>query len=208
MNKLFISILLAAVVITGAATLINTSKDSPAISVRTTSWTEDVLNISILSNQSESIIIGHVMEILPSKWNTQDGKKPVSTGKIPASLKEFYEKENEKNIYTDIIIKVDKKIKNESTPAVLIVRILGGQVGEDKMLVEDEAKFEIGENVLLFLTEEDPDTDNSAGTHYRISGMKHGKFSITDDNQAVRSDVPPEYQTIYLEKLLNSIGAQ
>ncbi len=91
---------------------------------------------------------------------------------------------------------------------MVTVRTLGGQVGDDKMIEEDDAKFEAGENVLLFLTKEDPFTDNSAGTHYRVTGWKFGKFSITKDNQAVRTDLPAEYQKIPLGELLNSIGAQ
>ncbi len=66
----------------------------------------------------------------------------------------------------------------------------------------------MGEKVLLFLTKEDPFTNNSDGNHYRVTGWKFGKFSITNDNQALRPGVPAEYQKIPLGELLNSIGAQ
>lgn len=209
MRKLYITILLAAMLVVGAATIINTkSMDEPVTYVTSSSWGDEVLNNSLLADGSESIVIGHVIKTNLARWNTIDGKKPISTSKMPASKEEFEEKEKEKRIYADVIIKVDKKIKNESTPAEIVVRTLGGNVGADFMLVEDEAKFEVGEKVLLFLTKEDPFTDNSAGTHYRVTGWKHGKFSITKDNQAVRHDVPTEYQKIPLEELLNSIRAQ
>ncbi len=209
MKKLYILILVAIIFVAGAASVISIkSREQPMTIFAMNSWGDEVLNDSFLEAHSDNIIMGKVIKILPSKWNTPDGKKPVSDGKILESKEEFYGKQKEYNIYTDVIIKVDKKIKNESTTAVVTVRTLGGQVDEGKMIEEDEAKFELGENVLLFLTKEDPFTDNSAGTHYRVTGWKHGKFSITKDNQAVRPDVPAEYQRIPLEELLNSIGAQ
>lgn len=209
-KKVYILILVAIIFVAGAASIksINSSGEQSMTVFAMNTWGDEVLNDSFLEAHSDNIIMGKVIKILPSKWNTLDGKKPVSDDKKPESKEEFYGKQKEYNIYTDVIIKVDKKIKNELTPDVMTVRTLGGQVDEVIMIEEDEAKFELGENVLLFLTKEDPFTDNSAGTHYRLTGWKHGKFTITKDNQAVRPDVPAEYQKIPLEKLLNSIGAQ
>lgn len=208
MKKLYITILLAAILITGAMALINSNTEEPTFVVSSASWTKAVFNNSHLADRSDSIIIGRVIEILPSRWNTPDGIKPTSDGKMTTSKEEFYKQRKAKKIYTDVIIKVDRIIKNKSTPAMITVRTIGGEVGEYGMIVEDEAKFEAGENVLLFLTKEDTDTDNSAGTHYRVYDMKYGKFSITNDNQAVRPDLPEAYKKIPLEELLNSIGAQ
>lgn len=208
MKKLYISILLVAILIAGATALINTNKEEPTFAVSSASWTTAVFNNSHLANRSDSIIIGHVIEVLPSRWNTPDGKKPISNDKMSATKEEFYKQRKAKNIYTDVIIKVDRIIKDNSTPAMITVRTIGGEVGEYGMDVEDEARFKVGENVLLFLTKEDFDTDNSAGLHYRVYDMMYGKFSITEDNQAVRPDVPIEHQKISLETLLNSIGAQ
>jgi len=208
MNKLYISILLAVILIAGATVLINTNKEEPTFALSSASWTTAVFNNSHLANRSDSIIIGHVIEILPSRWNTPDGEKSILNDKISATKEEFYKQRRAKKIYTDVIIKVDRIIKNKSTPAIITVRTIGGEVGEYRMDIEDEAMFKVGENVLLFLTKEDTDTDNSAGNHYRVYDMKYGKFSITTDNQAVRYDVPIEHQKIPLETLLNSIGAQ
>jgi hypothetical protein len=196
MKKIWIYMVFAAIltVVVGFAALMNSTT-----SVTSSSWPSEVLSISFLDNHSESVVEGHVMEILPSRWNTPDGRKPTLSDAGSAFKAD--------SIYTDVIIKVDKNVKG-STPATLIVRTLGGQVEDYSNIVEDEAKFELGENVLLFLTKEDPFTDNSAGAHYRITSWKFGKFSITKDNQAVRHDIPPEHQRIPLETLLNSIGAQ
>ncbi|MBW6518030.1 MAG: hypothetical protein K0A89_05970 [ANME-2 cluster archaeon] len=211
LNKYYISILLFAIFITGAAVLnANIEKfgeEEPTYTITTSSWSEEVLNNSFIYENSESIIIGHVLKILPSRWNTADGKKPDYTG-MPTSKEEANKRYQEETIYTDVIIRVDETIKDESTPQVITVRTSGGQVGNYIGIVEDEAKFEEGEKVMLFLTKEDPFTDNSARTHYRVTSWKFGKFSITEDNQAVRPDVPEKYRKIPLYELLDSIGAQ
>lgn len=196
MKKVWIFMLFSAVLIVGVAALINSTAPVPPTvgsdealgmtSVTSAAWPSEVLDISFLDKYSESVVIGRVIEILPSRWDTPDGKKPADI------MLDF-------SIYTDVIIKVDKIVKG-STPAILVVRTMGGQVGDDLMFAEDEASFELGENVLLFLTRE--------GTHYRITGWEYGKFSITDDNQAVRLEVPSEYQKIPVEELLNSIKSQ
>ena len=193
MKKILKYMILAAILTVGVAALMNSTT-----SVTSSIWSDDVLSIPFLDNHSESVVEGHVMEILPSRWNTPEGKKPKSdTGLTPENVQ----------IHTDVIIKVDKNIRG-STPATIVVRTQGGQVGDDSVFVEDEARFELGEKVILFLTKEDPFTDNSDGTHYRVTGWKHGKFSITKENQAVRYDIPAEHQKIQVEDLLKSIGAQ
>ena len=126
MKKIYISIFAVAMLIIGGAAMMNIkSRESPETTFKEGIWTENVLNNSFLIEHSDSIVTGQVIKILPSRWNTLDGKKPISTDKMPASKEEFYQKEKEKNIYTDVIIKVDKKIKNKSTPDELIIRTLG-----------------------------------------------------------------------------------
>ena len=211
MNKYYIAILLVAISITSAAVLNadieKSGEENPIYSITTSSWTEEVYNNSFIAEGSESIIVGHVLKIHPSRWNTRDGEKPEFTG-MPTSKEEAEKRDQEETIYTDVIIRVDEIIKSESTPQVIIVRTCGGQVGNDFSIVEDEAKFDVGEKVMLFLTKEDPFTDNSAGTHYRVAFWKFGKFSITEDNQALRPDVSEKYRKIPLNELLDSIGAQ
>lgn len=209
MKKYYMSIMLAAILIAGITATIEIKNEEQPISIfASNSWSDEVLNNSFIANHSDTVVTGHVIKILPSSWNTADGKKPVSTDKKASSKEESEAIRNENIIYTDALIKVDEKIKNSSIPSVIIVRTLGGQVGEDKMIEQDDAKFELGENVFLFLTKDDPFTDNSAGTHYRVTGWKFGKFSVTKDNQAIRPDLPKEHQKIALEELSNSIGAQ
>ncbi|CAG0959733.1 hypothetical protein METP2_00712 [Methanosarcinales archaeon] len=85
MKKLHITILLAAILITGAMALIDANTEEPTFAVSSASWTKAVFNNSHLADRSDSIIIGRVIEILPSRWNTPDGIKPTSDYKMAPS---------------------------------------------------------------------------------------------------------------------------
>jgi len=153
-------------------------------------WDPIVLNNSYLAQESDVIVIGEVKEIIPSRWTTEDGKKPVN----------FYDE----RIYTDVIIEVDEYLKNPQPTEEITVRTMGGKVGYDRIISEDEAEFEPDEKVLLFLTTHDPYTENIGGEHFRVRGLMHGKFTI-EDGQAIRPEVIEGYRTIPLQELLETI---
>jgi len=84
--------------------------------------------------------------------------------------------------------------------------MLGGTVGEDTMVAEDEANFKSNEKVLVFLTTEDPFTATIGEMHYRVVGWMHGKFKLTEKGQAIRENVPPQHQIIPLQEIERAIG--
>ena len=144
-----------------------------------------------LSKNSDVIVMGTVKEILPSKWNSADGKRPDKVVEFgPYDL-----------IYTDIIISVDKYVKNPLSSEEVIVRVEGGKVGNDTMAVEDEPSFKTGEKVLLYLTEDtSPGTKDTGPEHFKVTGYMQGKFTLTDDGRAIGWN-----QNISQEELLNTI---
>jgi len=178
---------LAVIVIVGAIIFVGEKNIEPTIIKSEGLWDVDVLNISNQAKGSDVIVMGEVKEILPSRWTTADGKRPE---KIDGEL-----------IYTDVIIEVEKYFKNPQPTKEITVRTLGGTVDKDLMIAEDEAEFEPNERVLLFLTSEDPFTNNIGGQHFRVKGWMHGKFTITN-NQAIRPKLPQEYRNIPLQELL------
>jgi len=185
-KKLFSGIGILLFVVAGAYFTIGQTIHQP-IQIRSNGiWGPEVLNISYLAEKSDAILIGKVSEVLPSKWDTPDGKRP----RILA----------DEIIYTDAVIEVERYLKNPQFKSKIVVRTLGGTIGRDSMEVENEANFKAGETVFVFLTKEDPFTLKIQPEHYRVVGEMYGKFRI-EDGQAVREKLPADHQQIPLKDL-------
>jgi hypothetical protein len=150
------------------------------------------LNHMELNNYSDTIVIGTVKEILPSKWNTADGKRPANTDEAfsPSCL-----------IYTDVVINIDEYLKDPLPSQEVTVRVWGGTVINDNLMAEDEPSFETGEKVLLYLMKDSsPGTKDIAPEHFIVTGLLQGKYTLNDDGTATR---PGEDTT--LDDLLSTI---
>lgn len=149
-------------------------------------------NHTELSKRSSTIVIGTVKETLPSKWNTNDGQKSGPNVKFsPSNV-----------IYTDIIINVDEYIKNPLSSKEVRVRVVGGKVGNDVLIADDEPTFQPGEKVLLYLMKDDnPSTQDIGPEHFIVTGRVQGKFTMTDDGNAIGFDS----KTISQNELLSTI---
>lgn len=146
-----------------------------------------------LSRHSDTIVIGTVKEILPSRWNTKDGKQPNKT------ITEL--NPTDELIYTDIIINVDKYLKNPLASQEVIVRVINGTVRNFSMTSDAEPKFERGEKVLLYLSKDtNPSTKNIGPEHFIVTNFFRGKFTLTDDGKAIGTD-----ENTTLDDLLSAI---
>lgn len=92
-----------------------------------------------------------------------------------------------RRIYTFTEIEVMETLhrKDREPEAALVVRTLGGEVGDVGMKVEGTARFEVGEEVLLFLRRSEAVT----GT-WMVVGMSQGLYRVTVDEQGVRQLKP------------------
>lgn len=150
------------------------------------------LNMTQLNELSELIITGSVKEILPSKWNTPDGKRRVD------AIEDIPENDE---MYTDIIIKVDQCLKGSLEDQEIIVRNMGGEDDIVRIVWEDEPSFKENEKVLLYLREDTyPGTKDIDPKCYVVSGSSLGKFTLTDDGLAMR-----ECEYVNQTELLDSI---
>lgn len=148
----------------------------------------------VLASESDLILTGSVKEILPARWNTPDGKP---------SEKNFNDLGIEDVIYRDAIVSVDDYLKNPLPSEEVVVRTLGGTIGNLTMDVEDTPFFESGEKVLLFLSEDtDPATKSLYPEHFVVCGCFQGKFTITEEGKAIS-----EGESIELKELLQLINA-
>lgn len=150
------------------------------------------LNFTQLNQQSELIITGTVKDILPSKWNTSDGKRRVN------AIEDIPETDT---MYTDIIIKVDQYLKGSLEDQEIRVRTMGGEDEIVRIDYEDEPSFKENENVLLYLhNDTNPGLENIDSKYYYVTGTMLGKFTLNDDGLAVR-----EYEYVNQTELLDSI---
>lgn len=77
-----------------------------------------------------------------------------------------------KHIVTDVEIKVERCYKGPCESRVIVVRVLGGQVGDLVMSASGMAQYTPGERVLLFLE------PRGATNDFRTTGLAQGKFRI------------------------------
>jgi hypothetical protein len=137
----------------------------------------EFLSYEYLTENSNVILIGTVKEILPSKWNTVDGKRPHDS----VDDFEWYDM-----IYTDVVITADEYSKNPLPDDEVIVRVFTGTVGNDVSTADYEASFQPDEKVFLYLIEDEWEYTKDLGPdHYFTLGSIQGKLTLTDDGNAV-----------------------
>jgi hypothetical protein len=110
--------------------------------------------------------------IVPSDDEMIIGARSIVRGRVTAIESTF--DSDRVRIYTYITIVVDEVIKGELTERRIVLKEMGGEVGDEGFKVFGNPQFTTGENVLLYL---DTWRDGSLRTHQLFLG----KFSITDD---------------------------
>ncbi|WP_440946571.1 hypothetical protein ACSAZL_21455 [Methanosarcina sp. T3] len=157
------------------------------------SYLVEYLSPDKLAKNSDLIFIGSVKEILPARWNTPDGEQPENV---------LEDLDSNEVIYRDVVISVNEYLKNSLSSNEVVVRVLGGTVGNLSMGAEDEPSFEPGEDVLLYLVDDThPATKDLGPEHFVVCGCFQGKFSLSEDGKAVSKG-----ETVELEEMLKLIN--
>jgi hypothetical protein len=141
-----------------------------------------------LINLSEKMIVGSVIEILPS----QKGIRKESGSNL---------------IYTDILITPEKYIYGEADVEPVVVRVWGGRVGSSVEVYEDEPVFTLNERVLVFVSEfasVQPVNDDANRSYYRVVGSFLGKYLI-QDNTAVNEKTDGRINLTTIENKIKSV---
>ena len=118
-------------------------------------------DLPTMVQEAEVICLGSVIA-LESNWDEQHGV-----------------------IYSLATIKVRQILKGAEPGETLVVRYLGGTVGDIGMSVPGAPAFRSGEDVLLFLT---PEEDGS----YCVIGMSQGKYAIEYDESTGTAYAKPD----------------
>jgi len=144
--------------------------ETPNIPSQSTEGLVEKLTIEGLTGRADSILIGEVTDITCYK-------------------------EDEGNIYTQVILRVEQTIKGE-TQGEVVIRVPGGEVDGLRLWVEDAPSFQLGERAVVFLEE-------GEGIFNVVGGFQ-GKFTI-DNNNMVSGNMP---LTEFVEQLRGILAKQ
>ncbi len=97
------------------------------------------------------------------------GAERIVLGTVVATSS-FYGPDRE--IYTDVTIRVEADLKNLLPPAEVVVTVQGGQIGNTRSWVSDEPTFTLDEQVVVFLLQRGPT--------WKVAGFNFGKVSIVE----------------------------
>jgi hypothetical protein len=120
-------------------------------------------------------------------------------------------------IYTDITVTVNSIEKGEFRESFLTVRLLGGHVGKDIVVVDGSPGFAIGEYVLLFLAESKPgtlkgylgeSTTSKLSKAYHLINLGQGKFTIIDDPVIGKRAISNMVNMEFVNRVQESIDLQ
>ena len=87
----------------------------------------------------------------------------------------------ERHIVTYVTFRVEERFKGNAGAAYTI-RLLGGTVGGETMLVTDAPKFEVGDRDILFV-------ENNGSQFVPLVGISHGRFRVDRDQTTGREVV-------------------
>jgi len=124
------------------------------------------MSLDDLIDDSICIIIGKVVQILQPIRGTDGPDIPI--------------------IFTDIVIEVKQRLFGQITSGNVAIRALGGRIGNEVVLVEDQPIFTVGEEVLVFLSQPTtyqltPVPGNFHSTEYfKVTGAVQGKWDVKD----------------------------
>lgn len=116
-------------------------------------------SVDDLAKRSQYQIIGQVESITPTSAMTD-------------------EKHSVTRVFSDVVIKVEKDLSGRYTNDKISVRIMGGETDTIKMISEMDAEFSVGEKVLVFVADKEP--ESIWGDNYYVAGLKLGKYGLVN----------------------------
>jgi hypothetical protein len=109
--------------------------------------------------------------------------KLVVTGKVLSAQSAW--DESHRRIFTYTEIQVVEKIAGDAEPRTLVIRTMGGEVGDIGMNVSGTPRFATNEEVLVFLRQDPVEAQS-----YQVIGMSQGKFKVVRPEKGPVEVVP------------------
>lgn len=80
-----------------------------------------------------------------------------------------YDEDGMQQVFTDVVIAVNEDLKGEYRDPLIAVRVDGGETDTEIVIYESAPKFKVGERVLVFVGDKDP--DGAYGDNYHVAGQ-------------------------------------
>lgn len=175
-KKVFISILIGVLVLT---VIYNKNNREPIIITRYASVAE--MSLEEIITESDLIVIGEFISILPSRWSTDNGRLPGNATIDSVSQQRL-------TIFTDSIFQVNQYLKGETQNSTIRIRTFGGQVGQDRMIVSGGLSYKTEQAYLLFLSHDTGATADIDPGDFLATGVYQGVYEILDGKAKSRED--------------------
>jgi hypothetical protein len=101
------------------------------------------------------------------------GADLILTGKVTKQTSSW--NEDNTRIYTEATIQVEEYLKGNSNESSVVVKYLGGEVGDVGELYSHMPRFDNDEEVLVFLTRD------KQSSNYKVFNGQDGKINIIED---------------------------
>jgi hypothetical protein len=101
-------------------------------------------------------------------------------------------------IVADITLNLTESYQGSPTDNRLVITTLGGELGELGLMVEDQPRFRVGQDVVAFLL-----PPNEQGERY-VTNWYHGKYTVSD-GRILETGEPA---TEFLSRVLRAIPAR
>ncbi|HVF91463.1 MAG TPA: NBR1-Ig-like domain-containing protein, partial [Blastocatellia bacterium] len=131
--------------------------------------------------------------ITPSDDDLIVGARAIVRGKVLSMASTFDPEQNK--VYTYVKLKVQEVLKGQLTERKIVIKLLGGQAGENSTTIFGNPEFKIGEKAVVYL---DTWPDGSLKVHH----MFLGKYTITRDEgtgREIATRAPADANVIKLQ---------
>ncbi len=157
-------------------------------------------SINIQTRSSRIIAVATVAQILPARWDTPDGQRPV----IPQRGPFYY------GIITPVLVEVEQYLKGEQPQRSLLLSVQGGMVGQDCDAPAPVDGYTmdslgVGDRAVVFLQEPSGSVPALNGTPLWRAPFRY--MVGPDSAVRVREITSFARRTIPLQQLLDEIAA-
>ncbi|MBS0663651.1 MAG: hypothetical protein JSR48_10345 [Verrucomicrobia bacterium] len=140
----------------------------------TSIWLRRLSGLAVLAGVVAIAPLARAMSVVPPKFTELVGGSDYVVRTIVKSVKsEWRESHGQLHIYTLVELDVTEVVAG-TPPHPLVLRILGGKVGGDELVVEGAPQFVVGQEDILFVR-------GNGKQFFPLTAVTHGRYPVVKD---------------------------